>query len=109
MTDTTTANDAFMSAAEALFSELRTLRETVASQQKDAATLYAWLCLMAARHGTIAPGWAGSVPEGRELHMTPKERDLWLRAHEAWMHDQSAGYLKGAYDIILPRLHGHDI
>ena len=61
--------DELMTVTESLFTELRELRKTVEAQREDMATAYAWLCLMAERHGMPSPGWSNATePVIETLH-----------------------------------------
>lgn len=93
--------DQLIASMEALVTEHRRLKETVSAQKLDMATVYAWLCVLAERHGSASAGWA-NAEEGRTLTMTAEERTLWLKARESWLEETSAGYLSGSKDITLP-------
>lgn len=99
--------DELIKSAETLFAELRTLRNCVHYQKQDTAVLYAWLCVLAARHGSISPGW-GNASAGMTLTMTGEERAIWLKARESWVSETGAGYLSGAMDISLPQFPPHE-
>lgn len=93
--------DQLITSMEALVTEHRRLNEIVEAQKLDMATVYAWLCVLAERHGSASPGWA-NTEEGRTLTMTENERPLWLKARESWLTETGAGYLSGSKDITLP-------
>lgn len=97
--------DSLINAAEALIQELRERRTLCITQNHESARLYAWLCVMAARHGEVSPAWA-SATRGLTLTMTDQERETWKRAEESWLSDDCPGYLRGAKDITLPCMSG---